>query len=102
TDERENPRRKAAGGPGPSARTRAAGEVDIAVAVAVVLPDDVADAAGTVPGDGQPRAGLLARARAAVVHPLRGRERRAAVGAGREEGKSFSRRARFDVAALRR
>src|SRR5439155_25777196 len=40
TDERENPRRKAAGGPGPSARTRAAGEVDIAVAVAVVLPDD--------------------------------------------------------------
>src|SRR5437899_10506319 len=68
-----------------SVRTRAAGEVDVAVAVAVVFPCDVADAPGTMPGDREARAGLLAHARPGIVHPLRRREGRTAVGAGGEE-----------------
>src|SRR5438093_3684640 len=68
-----------------SVRTRAAGEVDVAVAVAVVFPHDVAHAPGTMPGDREARAGLLAHARPGIVHPLRRREGRATAAAGGEE-----------------
>src|SRR5207237_4122083 len=61
------------------------GEVDVAVAVAVVFPHDVAHAPGAMPGDPEARARLLAHARPGVAHPLRRREGRAAVGAGGEE-----------------
>src|SRR5947209_15689041 len=68
-----------------SVRTHAAGEVDVAVAVAVVFPHDVAHAPGTMARDREARAGLLAHARPGIVHPLRRREGRATVGAGGEE-----------------
>src|SRR3989441_10192378 len=56
-----------------SVRTRAPGEVDVAVPVAVVFPRDVADATRMMPGDGQARAGLPAHARPGIVPPPRGR-----------------------------
>src|SRR5207249_7381258 len=60
-------------------------QVDVARPIAVVLPRDVAEPPLPPRRERQARPALLARARARVVHALGGRERRAAVEAGREE-----------------
>src|SRR6266849_7896777 len=60
-------------------------QVDVARAVAVVLPHHVAEPALSPPRQRQARPALLARAGARVVHALGGREGLAGVEAGGEE-----------------